>query len=69
MVGTPVESSPAPVTWKVSSGSHGGAELDVVTLESANVRHYFIGEKSVGRMYAESNFSTSLLACSDLMTS
>jgi hypothetical protein len=33
------------------------------------IRHYFIGEKSVGRMYVESIFSTSLLACSDLITS
>jgi hypothetical protein len=30
---------------------------------------YFAGEKSVGRMYVESIFSTSLLACSDLITS
>ena len=31
-------------------------------------RHYFMGEKSVGRMYVESILSTSLLACSDLIT-
>jgi len=30
---------------------------------------YFIGEKSVGRMYTTSIFSTDLLACSDLITS
>jgi len=30
---------------------------------------YFIGEKSVGRMYTTSIFSTVLLACSDLITS
>ena len=30
---------------------------------------YFNGEKSVGRMYVESIFSTSLLACSDFITS
>jgi len=30
---------------------------------------YFIGEKSAGCMYVESSFSTSLLACSDLITS
>jgi hypothetical protein len=30
---------------------------------------YFSGEKSVGRMYVESIFSTSLLACSDFITS
>jgi len=33
------------------------------------IRHYFIGEKSVGCMYVESTFSTSLLACSDFSTS
>jgi hypothetical protein len=30
---------------------------------------YLRGEKSVGRMYVTSTFSTSLLACSALMTS
>ena len=35
----------------------------------SEVAHYFIGEKSVGRMYVRSIFSTFLLACSDLMTS
>ena len=33
------------------------------------LRHYFIGEKSVDRMYVRSIFSTSLLACSDLIAS
>ena len=37
--------------------------------ESSQIGHYFNGEKSVGRMYVESIFSTSLLACSDLITS
>jgi len=31
--------------------------------------HYFIGEKSVGCMYVESTFSTSLSACSDFTIS
>jgi hypothetical protein len=33
------------------------------------LQHYFIGEKSVDRMYVRSIFSTSLLACSDLIAS
>jgi hypothetical protein len=33
------------------------------------LRHYFIGEKSVERMYVRSIFSTSLLASSDLIAS
>jgi len=33
------------------------------------LRRYFIGEKSVDRMYVRSIFSTSLLACSDLIAS
>jgi hypothetical protein len=37
--------------------------------ESCKIRHYFIGEKSVGRMKVKSTFSTSLLACSDFITS
>jgi hypothetical protein len=32
-------------------------------------RHYFIAEKSVGCMYVDSTFSTSLLACSDFAIS
>jgi len=38
----------------------------VLLLQSGS---YFMGEKSVGRIYVESIFSTSLLACSDLITS
>jgi len=41
----------------------------VVAIESCQVRHYFMGEKSVGRIFVVSIFSTSLLACSDLITS
>jgi len=33
------------------------------------VARYFVGEKSVGRIYVRSIFSTSLVACSDLITS
>jgi hypothetical protein len=33
------------------------------------MRHYFIGEKSVGRMYIRSTFSTRLSASSDLIAS
>jgi hypothetical protein len=36
-----------------------------VRIESCPIPHYFIGEKSVGRMYITSTFSTSLLACSE----
>jgi hypothetical protein len=50
--------------------SSAGVELRVSSrIESRQNRHYFIGEKSVGRMYVESIFSTSLSACSDLITS
>jgi hypothetical protein len=57
--------------------------LDFITLQRDNNRgtqvsqsretrghaHYFIAEKSVGRMYVASIFSTVLLACSVLSTS
>ena len=36
---------------------------------SAGCEHYFIGEKSVDRMYVRSIFSTNLLASSDLIAS
>jgi hypothetical protein len=35
----------------------------------ATIRHYFIGEKSVGCMYVTSTFSTSLSVCSDFTIS
>src|ERR1700691_3516445 len=47
----------------------GGLPDKLVTIGSCRIRHYFIGEKSVGRMYVESAFSTSLLDCSDFTTS
>src|SRR5271163_2506786 len=46
-----------------------GIEHDVMTIESSAIRPYLIGEKSTGRMYVESTFSTSLLACSEFSTS
>jgi hypothetical protein len=38
-------------------------------IQSCPIGHYFIGEKSVGRMYVTSIVSTVLLACSALSTS
>ena len=46
-----------------------GVELDGCDESNRARSHYFIGEKSVGRMYVESIFSTVLLASSDLSTS
>jgi hypothetical protein len=50
--------------WLVESVVHESNGSCQISCQS-----YFAGEKSVGRMYVESIFSTSLLACSDLITS
>ena len=44
-------------------------ETQVSKLRDLGRPHYFIDEKSVGCMYVTSTFSTSLLACSALITS
>ena len=49
--------------------SVGGALLLFLADTEPQIQRYFMGEKSVGRMYVESSFSTSLSACSDLITS
>jgi len=41
------------------------ANVRLRCLLAAKEAHYFIGEKSLGRIYVESTFSTSLSVCSD----
>ena len=53
-------------------GTGHGLILEAPTVPDSNSRrisHYFIGEKTVGRMYVESTYSTSLSACSAFIIS
>jgi hypothetical protein len=49
--------------------SHVNPDCDDLSHESRQIWHYFIGEKSVERMYVTSIFSTSWLARSDFAIS
>jgi hypothetical protein len=46
-----------------------GRLTPVMEAKTRPIWHYFIGEKSVGRMYVTSTLFTSLSACSDFIIS
>ena len=58
----------------LTTGKPGQSDFETWDLANSakhNARHgpyYFIGEKSVGRMYVESTFSTVFSVCSDFTT-
>ena len=53
----------------LTTGKPGQSDFETWDLaNSASTTYYFIGEKSVGRMYVESTFSTVFSVCSDFTT-